>query len=202
MNTKTTIKLLIFIGLSLQFLTFSACKNIKECPAFSDSDLKYIPYQEIDTLRYKNQENEIYDIYINSFYKSESYNYECNDLNNICNCTDYIEIKATDSKNNNEFILLKMEQFDNSNPQIFRYQILDLNFEFDFINDLPNIQYMENIDFKDTITIGNKLYSDVLIVRNMDNATSAILNVYFNKNEGILKFTEKTNGKEWDLTEY
>ena len=192
-------KKLLFWAFVLTLSVSTACKKDKKCPAFNDSDLTFVPYSVNDTIKFTNEQDEEYDIYIESFNKTEEYNYECRNIERVCPCTNSVDVIVTDSKISESYTFLQLEQSDVSNMQYYKYQVADFYFEFDFLNELPNINDFEYITLLDSAEIGNKWYKQVVVISNFDNPTSVIFNVFFNQADGILKFTEKNNGSEWSL---
>lgn len=185
-----------YIILLLVITSFS-CTKLKECPAFIDEDLKYIPYKTGDTLKFKNQLNELYYFFIENIEKSVAYNFNCKDLYGICPCLNYVDVIVRDSINNTPYSILRMEQSDVSSMQYFKYHIIDFYFEFDFRNELPYIQDFDNMELIDSIIIGGRRFTEVIVISNLNNSASKISKVYFNKTFGILLFSEKLSGNEW-----
>ena len=180
-------------------LSLIPCSKQKNCAAFKDEDLRYIPYEIPDTLKFENQQGEIFEIFITSIEKSEASSFTCKDLYGICPCINYVKVISKDTNNSGSYVFLKIEQSDVSNMQYFKYQVLDYYFEFDFRNELPHVKDFNNIELRDTVIIKNKSYSKVLIIKDINNPRSSISQVFFNETNGILKFVEKVTVSEWEL---
>lgn len=179
---------------------FLSCKKQKSCPAFNPKDAAEFSYTKPDTLIFENEESEQFKVFISSIKMSESYTYECKDLHNICPCINYIEALATDSRRTKQYSFLRMEQSDVSDMQYFKYKVRGFEFEFDFRNELPYIDQMEHLKYYSSMTIGSKKYKDIICITNFDpENTSAIYQVFFTKNEGVLRFSEKTSNQAWSL---
>ncbi len=192
-------KRIIFCLYVITCILTLSCTQYKECPAFDEADLQYLPYVTGDTLVFHNEQAESYQIYIEELRQSEAYDFTCRDLYGICACTDYVEVMATDTENPDPYIFLRMEQSDVSDVQYFQYQLLDYDFEFDFRNELPHIDDFPHIEFKDSLLIGEHVYHEVLMIRNQDQSASRIDKVYFNQCGGILKFCKENPAEKWEL---
>lgn len=174
-------------------MLFLACKKEKHCESFDLNDTIHFAYNHIDTLVFENRHYERFFIYINSIETSEPYVFTCKELHGICACTDYIRANATDSENSNEYIFLEMEQSDVSDLQYFTYDLKGFVFEFDFINELPHIDEMENLQHYSAYTINDVAYKDVIEVRNMNYNNQNIYKAYFNQENGLIQFIEGNN---------
>ncbi len=195
LNMKRISQQIIILIIIVSF----SCTKQKECPAFNDDDLRYIPYKIGDTLNFINQQGELFAFFIEKFKKSEAYNFKCKDIYGICSCINYVDIISTDTENSSSYSFLKLEQSDASDMQYFKYHILDFYFEFDFRNELPYIHDFDNFELIDSVKIFDTFYTEVVVVSNLNNSVSKISKVYFNKTVGILRFSEKLSGKEWSL---
>jgi len=193
-------KSILIIIISFLFLfVFSTCKKEKSCAGFNPDDLTEFSYKTIDTLVFMDVDSNLFYIYISAINLSEPYTYKCKDLYKTCPCINYVEALATDSRSTTEYIFLKMEQSDVSEMQYFKYNVQGFEFEFDFINELPYIDQMEHLQHFQTMTIGNYVYDNVIEVTNLNLSTANIYKVYFNKQNGLLRFSEKTTNKVWTL---
>jgi hypothetical protein len=188
------------LTLSILFLILTTtCKKQKSCPGFNISKFTEFCYQQPVTLTFESQEQEQFIVTISSIFQSLPYNYECRDLYGICPCLNSVEAKATDSQTTTEYSFAKMELSDVSEMQYFKFNVKGFEFEFDFINELPHIDQMDNFSFYPTITIGNQIYSEVVVVTNQNQDQSGISQVFFSKQFGVLRFTEKVSGKVWSI---
>ncbi|MBN1925171.1 MAG: hypothetical protein JW798_04985 [Prolixibacteraceae bacterium] len=188
---------ILFVGLMLTI--FNGCKTEKTCPAFDPGDLSEFTYPVADTIVFENELSEKFLIFISEVKFSEPYTFECQDMYNICACLNSVEAIATDSKNNVPYTFLKMEQSDVSDMQYFYYNVRGFNFEFDFINELPYIHEMEHLIYHSSLTVGTITYNEVIEIRNLELSTANIGRVYFNKENGILRFIIQSTGEQWDL---
>jgi len=193
---KKHVKILVFL-LSLSLLL--SCAKTKHCPTFNETDMTHMPYKKADTLLFKNASDSVFEIYLQSLVKSEAYSYECKDAKKMCPCINYVEVRATDTKRSTLYPFLKMEQSDVSEMQYFKYQVLNFSFEFDFKNELPYISQIPHMSLIGTMNIGNQTYSQVVEIVNDDLSSANISKVYFNKNNGLLRFVEKSSGTIWDI---
>ena len=175
-----------------------SCKTEKDCPAFESNDLKYFTYRTEDTLRFTNADSEVFEIYIDQIVTSESYSFECKDLYGICPCINYAEAKAQDSRTNESYVLLRMEQSDVSEVQMFFYHIMDFSFEFDFNNELPHIDEMPHLSYMGSFSVGGKFYQDVVKIIDYDSSSDRVSAVYFNQKNGILRIDEKASENVWE----
>jgi hypothetical protein len=180
-------------------LSVFSCKTEKDCPAFETNDLKYFAYHAGDTLRFTNAASEIFEIYIEQIKTSDSYSFECNDLYGICPCINYAEAIATDNRSSDSYILLKMEQSDVSEMQIYRYRIMDYSFEFDFKNELPYIAEMEHLTFLGNFSVGGKIYENVVKISDLGNSSEMVEAVFFNQKNGLLRVDEKSPDSIWEI---
>lgn len=194
-------KLLVLFAFSILF--FSNCKREVTCPAFKNSDLQYIAYNENDSLVFEFNQTDMplkYIIHIKEISPSESFVQKCKrDLYNQCPCINSVSVTAENSEDSSSFVFLKMEQSDVSEMQVFKYHIKDFNFEIDFDNELPyssDIPYMEYIP---SLEINGITYTKVAIITNLDNLSSNILKVYLNKANGIFAFQDKSLNT-WNLS--
>ncbi|MDD3875033.1 MAG: hypothetical protein PHT69_00245 [Bacteroidales bacterium] len=188
-----------FVVLILFAFIFFSCKKIKNCPAFNEQDLSYMPYKKPDTLTFRNSVDSIFEIYIQNINTSDAYSFECRDLKMTCPCINSVEILTTDSRRITPYVFLKMEQSDVSEMQYFYYLVQNFNFEFDFRNELPYIDQMGHMEFAGDILIGNRTYNKVVIINNFDMSPANISKVYFNKTDGLLRFVEKSSAMVWDI---
>ena len=124
-------KTIIISGLILICTLFS-CKVDKNCPAFDPSDLSNISYKMLDTLKFTDQQEAVFNIYIQTINQSAAFDQECVDLHKICPCLNYVDVLATNSNSADSYVFLKMEQSDVSDMQYFKYQVMDFYFEIDF----------------------------------------------------------------------
>ncbi len=180
--------------------TFLSCVKHKDCPAFNDNDLSFVPYQIGDTITFTSTNQEKYSIYIQAYDKSTSYSFECKDLKGICPCTDYVSVIACDSENTTNYTFLQLEQSDASDRQYYKYQLKDFYFEFDFRNELPYIDDFPNIKLISSTSIANTTYNNVVELTNIYDDNASVLKVYFTQTHGIVKFIEKHTATEWVIT--
>ncbi|MCF8359996.1 MAG: hypothetical protein K9H26_14655 [Prolixibacteraceae bacterium] len=188
---------IFFIALMLS--NFTGCKKEKNCPGLDPADLSEFPYPVADTLVFENDQQEQFLIFISEIQLSEPYSFECQEMYNVCACLNSAEALATDSRNNVPYTFLKMEQSDISTMQYFKYNLRGFYFEFDFRNELPYINQMEHLTYHSALTIGAVTYEDVVEFRNMEPESANISRVYFNKENGILRFIINSSGEQWDL---
>lgn len=185
------------LTLIMLFLVSFSCSKKVDCPAFNSFELIPSSYVEGSEVIFKNQENNIKKYEIVEIILSENYSFDCKDLNKICFCESYATIFVS-NENDKLFEFLKIELNDNNNQQVYRYTIMDFNFEFDFVNDLPNLHYFDNIDLVEEFEIDNEQYHQVVVLHNNDSESTSIVDkVYFNKEYGILKIVEKANNIAW-----
>ncbi len=193
-------KNLIFLVISFMiFSLFSSCKKQVSCPGFDASDISEFSYIEPDTITFENENSELFQIFISHINLSLPYTYECRDLYKTCPCINYIEALATDTKSLNTYSFLRMEQSDVSEMQYFKYNVQGFEFEFDFINELPYIDQMDHLKHYSSFAIGDKVYQDVIAITNLDSETVNIFQVFFNKQNGVLRFIEKSTNSIWSI---
>ena len=191
---------LIFVVISLMISSlFSSCKSEKSCPGFDDGDISEFTYVESGTITFENEASELFQIFISQINLSTPYTYECKDLYKVCPCINYIEALATDSKTPNTYTFLRMEQSDVSEMQYFKYNVQGFEFEFDFINELPYIDQMDHLKYYSSFTIGEIVYHNVIAITNSDVETVNISQVFFNKQNGVIRFIEKSPNSVWSI---
>lgn len=191
-------KKFVFYGVIIIMALYSpACTRTVECPPFDEADLVLVPYSVDDTLRFVNQNSEVFKIVVEDIYPSEAYTFKCRDLNNICVCENTVHILASDTETSVEYWFLKIVQNDKSDQQSYWYTVLGFTFEFDFLNDLPHVDMMPHMTLIGDMEIGDILYEEVVKVTNENTKNSGIHKVYFNKENGILMFTDIDH--EWKL---
>jgi hypothetical protein len=178
----------------------SSCTKEKSCPGFLVTNRTEFCYTNPDTITFENKDSELFQVFISGSNESLPYTFECRDLYNVCPCINYIEAVATDSKTTTPYVFLRLEQSDVSNMQYFKYNVLGFEFEFDFINELPNINQMEHLKYYASYTINNVTFTDVIEITNLDLSTADIYKVYFNKQEGILRIIERKSNAVWSIT--
>lgn len=189
-----------FILFSAVFqLLLSSCLQEKTCPGFDANDMTEFSYLTPDTLTFESDSSEVFQVFITAIILSETYVYECRDLYKICPCINYIEAEANDSRSSDSYTFLRMEESDVSEMQYFKYNVWGFEFEFDFINELPHIGEMEHLQHYPSLSIGNNVYYDVVAITNLGNEPVDIYQVYFNKQNGLLRFVEKSTNKVWTL---
>ncbi|MDA3824206.1 MAG: hypothetical protein PF450_16560 [Bacteroidales bacterium] len=200
-NSSNKLKVILHLVLfSMGFiLFFSSFKQEKFCPGFDSNDVSEFSYSESDTLIFENENLDVFQVFISEISFSESYTYECRDIYKICPCLNYMEAVATDTKTMLPYSFLRMEQSDVSEMQYFKYNIQGFEFEFDFRNELSHTNEMEHLQYYPSFTIGDAVYSDVVLVTNFDLQTSDISQVYFNKQNGVLSFVERSTTSVWNL---
>ncbi len=197
MGNKQLVIIVFFILASVVF--FSACRKSVNCPAFDTDDSIHFAYNNLDSLIFVSTNDDTLEIYMQRVETSEAYSYTCKDLYGICPCLNSIKLIVKDSRNANPYVLLEMEQSDRSALQSFTYTVLGFEFEFDYTNELPYIDEIEHIDYIGNLEIKGKLYSGVVLLKNMDLSPANISSVYINKENGILGFTEKNPVLTWSL---
>lgn len=193
-------KKITFITSTLLIILLFSCKTVKECPEFNYSDLQEVCYNEFDTLTFMNSQSEEFNIYIQEFYFSTSFEQECSGVERICPCLNNVEVMATNTLTNNPFVFLRMEQSDVSEMQIFKYQVFDFYFEIDFINEVSNIDDFPYMELSPNFTIDNTSYNNVVILSNLENPSLTVSKVCLNKTNGILKIVKK-DGTIWTRVE-
>lgn len=174
------------------------CKKDKECAAFEVADLQYIAYNRLDTLVFTNSDLDTFIIFVKDFVFSQAYNFECQSLDGVCPCSNYVEVNALNTGSSTAYVFLKMEQSDVSDMQNFKYKVLDFYLEIDFDTEL---QYSDQIPYLDVVnnyTIGDKTFNNVAVYSNLEDEVSQVSKVYLTKNEGILKIVLKS-GKDWTI---
>lgn len=183
----------------LLLILFSACKQEKSCPAFDMDDQAEFTYNKPDTISFENESAELFQVFISQINFSLPYTYECRDLYKICPCTDYAEALATDTKTPVSYSFLRMEESDVSEMQYFKYNLQGFEFEFDFINELLYIDQMDHLKHYSSFIIGDSVYEDVIVITNMNFETTNIFQVFFNKQNGVLQFIEKSTNSIWRI---
>ena len=195
-----TMKNLSFVVISLViFSLFSSCEKQKSCPGFDASDISEFNYIESDTITFENETSELFQLFISHIDLSLPYTFECKDLYNVCPCINYIEALATDTKSENTYSFLRMEQSDVSEMQYFKYNVQGFEFEFDFINELPFIDQMDHLKHYSSFAIGDVVYQDVIVITTLDIETVNIFQVFFNKQNGVIRFIEKSTNSVWSI---
>lgn len=189
----------VYIMFFLFFIIY-ACKKEKKCPGFDMKDSIEFCYLLPDTLIFENEVSEKFQVFISRINISEPYTYECREIERVCACINYIEALATDTKNSNQYTFLKMEQSDVSEMQYFKYNVQGFEFEFDFINELPYIDQMDHLTYFNSLKVGNLIYNDVILITNNDLSEANIYQVYFNKQNGVLRFIENSTKKVWNIS--
>jgi len=190
------------IAISLICLSIMlGCTRHKDCPAFNPDDMQHFPYPTPDTLRFENASGGLLEIYIHEVKQSQSFSINCKNLHKQCPCENFVEAYATNSRSATSYTLLRMEQFDSSPVQIFRYQVLDYAFEFDFVDELPYIDQMPHIEFIGTLTTQYASYQDVLSISREEAPLLGVSKVFFNKEKGVLRFIEKPSNMVWEIVE-
>jgi hypothetical protein len=190
--------LLFYISILILIILYG-CKKEKKCAGFDENDLMEFTYKTSDTLVFHNEDSLLFKVYINEINKSLPYSFECKDLYKTCACINYVEAKATDSNTSESYTFLKMEQSDVSEMQYFNYNVRGFKFEFDFINELPYINQMQHLQHLSSFSIGDEIFNDVIIVTNMNLSSAIISQVYFNKENGVLRFIEKSTNMVWSI---
>ncbi len=191
-------KKVVFYGvIIIMALYFMACIRTVDCPPFDQDDLVLVPYSADDTLRFVNQNSEVFEIVVEGIYPSEAYTFKCRDLNNICVCENTVHVLASDTETSVEYWLLKIVQNDKSEQQCYWYTVLGFMFEFDFVNDLPYIDMMEHMTFIGDMQVGDRIYEKVIVATNKYDFVTDVDKVYFNQENGILKFIDSE--LEWEL---
>ena len=190
MKTTRIFQLIILLLLN------TGCKHEKTCPQFNTDDLDLVPYAETDTLTFVSQENEFFSIYIQHFDYSESYQVEYRGFKEEA-CLNYLEVVASDTKNDTEYTFLKLEQSDVSAMQYYKYTLMNFYFEIDFDNEVPYIHEIDYLDLIPALTLGDTTYTDVIIYQDLHHASPIIHSVYLSKKDGIIKFTEDESSNEW-----
>lgn len=190
---KFSILSLVLILALLQW----SCSEEKTCPPFDEADLQYVPYAPGDTVRFASGE-EIFELIIDEMELSDSYEITCRGRNSICPCYTYAEIRAHNTfyPDTASFMLLETESI--ANGRLYFYNFLNMRFEFDFVRDMPFIGTRPEITYYETIIINGKEYAEVIRHDTFTLPDSDLLNVYFNEEYGILRFTERTNDKVWN----
>ncbi len=179
-------------------LILAACKTEKECPAFDMADFAEFPYQQPDTLVFKNITDDTFSIIIREIVLSEVYTIDCSEPKKICPCLNSVEAMATVNQSSTRFRFLQMEQSDVSDMQYFRYNVKGFEFEFDFRNELPYINQIPYAHAVGDLIIGDTTYKEVVVINNEDT-NSNISQVFFNKESGLLKFKEKNPEQIWSI---
>ncbi|MBU0488479.1 MAG: hypothetical protein KKA07_11995 [Bacteroidetes bacterium] len=192
-------KLVLIFTSVMCFVAISSCKKQKSCAGFSTSDISEFTYIHSDTLTFENSASGLFQVVFTQVNFSEPYSYECKDIDRVCPCINFIEAMATDSKTVTPYSFLKMEQSDVSEMQYFKYNVQGFEYEFDFINELPYIDQMPHLAHYSSFTIGNVAYSDVILITNQDLSTADIFQVYFNKQNGVLRFIVKSTNEVWSI---
>jgi hypothetical protein len=188
------------IILIIACLISSACTKKTECPAFADNELIPLIYKSSESIVFKDSQNNINEILFMETEFSKEYSFKCRDLNNICLCESYAEINVKHNESGTEFILLKIETNDRNNNVIYRFNIRDFSFEFDFENDPIHIELFDNFEMTGILQTASEQFEDVFVVTNTDiEDTSSVHKIYFNKEFGILRITDKNTLKNWDL---
>lgn len=193
-------KKLIFITCAISILFFSvACKRNIVCPEFTNHQIIPAAYYEGMIIEFRDNQNNERKLEIVEVKKSEAYEYNCKDLHNICHCETSAEIWVKNSGQENPFLFLQIVLNVNNNQEVFRFNFSQFSFEFDFFNDFQYIELMPQLTYIGELQIGALEYNEVLMIVNDENAQSNIDKVYFNKENGIIRFIEKTAAKVWTI---
>lgn len=163
------------------------------------NDLAEFTYRNTDTISFENDSAGLFQIFISQIDYSLPYTYECRDLYNVCPCINYAEAIATDTKTPVPYTFLRMEQSDVSDMQYFKYNVRGFEFEFDFRNELPCIDQMDQFKHYSSMAIGNVVYDDVIVIFNVNIGGPDISRVFFNKQNGVLQFIERSTNTAWRL---
>ena len=186
----------IFTFIALCILIMASCTQEKECPAFNEADKVLIPYDGNETLTFVNQYTDTLQIILSEMILNEAYTFSCKNMDGVCACTNYAEIPSADAPG---AYFLRFEQSDASTVQYYKYDILEFEFEFDFINELPYIDDFDNMELANNIIVNNISYTNVVVAKNLSYTSSDLSKVYFNQLQGILKFEEKNSDKIWEI---
>lgn len=197
-NLKKVFFLFTFAALILPLCYLFSCAKKTECSSFTDEDMINLPYTAGDTIIFKDNNDNSFIIPILSIVKSQPYSYKCRDLNGICMCEKYAEILANNIETSTEYVLLRLEINSKSGANIYRYNVENFNFEFDFENDSERIDMMGNFFIVDSLIITDTTYRNVFKVTNQDFENTLVSSVYFNKSSGVLKIS-KNNGTVFEL---
>lgn len=191
-------------AIAISLICFSiipGCTKRKDCPAFNPEHMQHFPYPVPDTLRFENASGGLLEIYIHQIKQSKAFSIDCKNLHKQCPCENFVEAYATNSRSDTSYTLLRMEQFDSSPVQIFRHQVLDYAFEFDFVDELPYIDQMPHIELIGPLVTQHATYENVLSISREDAPLSGVSKVYFNKEKGVLRFIEKPSNVVWEIVE-
>ncbi len=177
-----------------------SCKAEKTCPAFDQSNIDLIPYNEGDTVNFISNDNREFNIFINDFDYSKEFIKMCPYYKIAeCPCLNSVQVIAKNSLKNETDGFLEMEQSDVSDMQYYKYQILDFYFEIDFINELPYADDFEYLKHIDKLTINNKEFIDIAEIVNTNATDTGVNKVFVTKKDGIIKFLENNSAIEWTI---
>ncbi len=190
---KLTFPLLFSISLFL----FSCSEEIN-CPEFTEENLELLPYAEGDTIVFMNQNNEIFELIITEVERTEAYTTTCRGRNSICPCYSSAEIKAKNTLDPDEYPFILFETDNVSFSRLFFFNFLKLRFEFDFARDFSYLALMPEMTLYNEFMVDGKTYERVLMYDSFDFPGSTINKVYFNEEYGIIRFTERESGVNWN----
>jgi len=176
-----------------------SCRNQTHCPEFSGDDMEHFPYRSGDTLCFVNADSEYLKLVVPEISVSDSYCYECNDLNGICNCERYAEARFSVVPEGLKPVLLKLVIFSSNQSYRYYYSVYGFEFELDFENEAPYVYMMPEFDYLGNYVVSDSMFTKVYRAINLNYPESNVQHVFFSKNAGIIRIDEKQNGNIWQL---
>ncbi len=190
---------IVLTFLVVALLAAYSCKHETNCPAFSDDDMLNFPYAHVDSLIFVNAASEELALLVTELNTSNDYSYTCSDLNGICGCERFAEVKVSTENGSEEFTLLKLLIQSSDESQRFYYSLFGYSFEFDFENDGPYVDLMPEIDSVGDFTVSDSVFTGVYRATNFNFNETNVQRVYFNKTSGIIRFDEYIGAASWSL---
>jgi hypothetical protein len=193
-------KNLLLIILSSVYLLFNTgCK--RTCQNYSEKHLKWIPYENVQEIRFTNNQDTI-TFFIEGFSKTSEY--EVSKRNDV-SCEATASFFSEINNKLNIYIQGISTIIENSNQVHYNYEFIEPRiigdeFMFSIENDVINgYDNFHEYHFFDKILLNDREYRNVIHLKKQTSATEQnIIELYIAENIGIVKFTEN-NGTEWFL---
>ena len=179
--------------LTLIFLLFF-CNSCKfDCPAFSDENLKWIPYENKQEIKFTNLQDTII-FKTDDFLKTEEYQ---TSPRYSTGCHSWASCNTKTSKDLNIGINIFGEEFENDIDYSYTFNHSNCSDVYFFKKKDNNISNYDK--FHDTITINKTKYENVIyFTKENSSSICRIKELYIAENYGIIKFVE-TDSTEWVL---
>lgn len=184
-------------------ILLNGCFGEVNCPAFPDSELRWMPYKQGDSIKFSDGDDTIAFIFDESF-KTEAYSFKRN-----CKCA--CEANAGIKSAVNTETDLKIEMFCN-------YYGDQTSWEFEFIRyggDFYSAQRSDMFHFKqlyedyepvifDTLTLNSVQYQNVAVLEldtlsagNENHKKPEVWRIYIADSKGIIQFDDRSDKKTW-----